>query len=186
MRLYRAILVAVLFLTAPLLCKADTIYTYTGNTFTTDATAGGTCSGCAITITLDFANAFAPNLSFGFVTPVSFQFAVGATTVNNTTPNWSLTTLEFATDNAGNISSWDISLQEVIGTTSNAAGIGSQDFVDGRGPHVADAYYNNLQRTESFVTNNPGTWTTPEPGSLLLLATGLVGGIGAMRRRLTK
>src|SRR6202041_2993275 len=141
-------------LTAPAL--ADTVYTYTGNPFT-QVVAPITTSDF-VTASFTVASPLAPNSEFSNETP---GVIVG---------------LNFWTDSQGNIVDWifGAEAEPVPGQIeTDRAEISSFDFV---GDHYGTV-------NQSLNSNNPGVWTiststppaVPEPQSLLLVATGLLG-----------
>ncbi len=176
--------------------SADTIYFYTGNPFNTffgSAGPGFPCAGCGISGSFTLAQPLAPNLSNSSFTPLSFTF----TNSNNNVAGVTLTQAtavsfvfsNFGTDSTGAIIGWRIS---VFGPTFVSPGgfLGSWNFItcsnaaaaSACGPGAADAttLAGASPASVAVVRNQPGTWTstttaTPEPGTLLLLGTGLAG-----------
>jgi len=165
---------------------ADTVYTYTGNHFThADALYFTTTERVSGSFTLS--SPLAPNMSLTAITPVQFSFSDGRATFTNATtlpPEF-----DVATDSTGNIAYWLIYLYN-RDNTNDVRTFNTGELVDDAG--VA---YVNLQGSQygSYVYNDPGTWTVfttdspspvPEPSSLLMLASGAIGGLGVFRRRL--
>jgi hypothetical protein len=191
-RLFPILLLCVSFLCAVLRVvtiglpsvSADTIYTYTGNPFTTFSGADSCSMGfgdCRISGAITFATPLGNNLPFQEVGPISASFTDGKTTI--TAPPETLANLEVATGTTGLITEWAIAIHNAEGleidTTNWAGGIGDLTSVDqmGKGP-----------RTFALVSNDPGIWTisqtaAPESSSLLLLGTGLLVVVGFNPKR---
>ena len=140
-----------------------TTYTYTGNDFTlvnSPYTTSNSIQGNFTIATL------ADNLSFGSITPTSYDFTDGVQTGNQT--NSTVSVFEVSTNGEGQITDWDIELSIGAGfLTTDWAGsiIGGGDIG------------NNENGGIGFVNNDSGTWaatTTPEPSTFVLIPAGLV------------
>lgn len=176
-------------LTAPAL--ADTVYTYTGNPFT-QVVAPITTSDF-VTASFTVASPLAPNSEFSNeilgalpFNPISWDVSTAGYTISNATPGV-IVGLNFWTDSQGNIVDWifGAEAESVPGQIeTDRAEISSFDFV---GDHYGTV-------NPSFNSNNPGVWTiststppaVPEPQSLLLVATGLLGVLSTVRRNLQR
>jgi hypothetical protein len=151
---------------------ADTTYTYTGNPMTYSGTGNANvCGGseCSITGSFTVASSLGDNFS-GTVTPESYSFTDGN---QNLSTGSIVNFFTASTDASGAINGWAIELE--------ALGYGPWMVTESSG---LDESYNGY-----LVYNYaPGTWTsedptaTPEPSSLLLLSSGLVG-LGFMKRK---
>ncbi len=169
--------------------RADAVYTYTGNSFT--EFFGTSCpSRCQITGSFTLADPLAPNLNLFTVTPLSFSFTDGVGTVDSSNsaispldcgPQKCATVFIVDTDASGNIVGWNniySSASFIMFSSTNPPGCNCV-AVDSTGDYVPSYF--------ADVKNNPGTWAltvtqvTPEPSTLCLLATGILG-VGALFR----
>jgi hypothetical protein len=173
---------------------ADTVYAYTGNTFTTSINAPGygspyTCPpACSVSGTFTVASPLAGNGSPGIFTPVSFSFTDGVNTFTN--KNATATFEILATDAAGSPTAWYINIgsfgtvQSFLETANFNAGAGGIQTYD----EAAVEYCGGSVCTLIYDHNSAGTWTAtttdqptvpdvtpvPEPASIVLLAGGLI------------
>ena len=193
----RSLVLSAALLVLPLPLMADTIYTYTGNPFNTFSPGSPYTTSDFVSGSFTVASPLAANEAT-VVTPISYTFSDGLQSANNS--NSSPTSFFVATNASGDIQAWDLTLE----ISSNISGNSFiETFEDGLSLSFEDlaippptSLGESLQSNQSaFNTFDPGTWTvstttaaaaTPEPASLLLTATGLLGAAATIRRRIRR
>ena len=167
--------------------RADTVYSYTGNPFTTGVTQnsgltplpfGPFTANDSVSGSFTVPTPFGPFEPLHVITPTSFSFTDGVDTITNL--NSTLSSFQIRTA-SGHIMDWDIfaDSNNAFVDTSNIMGTGGDEGqeTDNQGHFVGAE---NL--------DDPGTWTVsttvPEPSSLLLFGAGAIGLAGAVRKRL--
>jgi hypothetical protein len=160
---------------------ADTTYTYTGNPFNT--LNGVYTTSDFVSGSFTVATPLAPDTPYGAITPGSFSFSDGHQTLDAS--NTSTAFFGVATDDTGNIVGWYIALIDAEANIQT-----SNPYINGI---VDDARIDvDSSFSRAFLFSDPGTWTesttdpvpTPEPSSLVLLGSGLIGIAGAVRHGL--
>jgi hypothetical protein len=109
--------------------SADTIYTYTGNDFT--SATGPYTTTDKVTGTMDLATALGDNFGPGEIFPVSFSFSDGVQTFSNVTPGIMADFTNFSTNASGTIVSWSVNIINQTATneifTSNVGGVSTDE-----------------------------------------------------------
>jgi PEP-CTERM motif len=197
----RVLVGGVLLLFAGGVASADTTYTYAGQPLTDTGLACGV--PCLVKGSFTLPTALGPNLSGVSITPSSFSFTDGFSgwTSSPAPAQFVNTLVQFSdidTDAAGNLTSWTIGIvtQQINCEPNNCVTLGLQIFNDPDGSNVGDTVGASAggKSAGSAGNSSPGCWsignapcgaaTTPEPSTVLLLCTGLIGAAGALRRKL--
>ena len=161
---------------------SDVMYTYTGPNFTT--VYGSYTTSDRVTGSITLASPLAPSQIVTMIPILSFSFTDGVQTITNTTPNLLEVQDDFTTNASGAITAADVVL--VTGTTFPEYGIGlGIESTNGSSPSGEGYSPNWIVGTWSGPETVTPAAATPEPSSFALLATGLAGAAGVIRRRFT-
>jgi hypothetical protein len=182
----RSLFLSALLLVLPAPLLADTVYTYTGNPLTqVFGTLTGTPYSTNDTISGWFSlpTAITQN-TFSQVIPTAFNFTDGVTSYTN---GLGSAIIYLATDSFGNIVTWYVDL---LNDPSNDVEAITAHSLKISGDYIASVPY-QLTLTNQ---NDPGTWSVsstdpanspvPEPSTLALMSTGLIGAFCTLRRSL--
>jgi len=161
----------------------NTIYTYTGNAFTTFNGIDSCPPECKITATFVLSQPLADNLSFEFVDPLSYSLTDGNIVLDETNSSV-FNTLDFNvwTDSVGHLTGWFLNVAGNSGTPYQLDTTYQTEF-----PFII-----NTDETQTLSCSNssctdigyasnyqdPATWSvstaTPEPSSVFLVVTVLL------------
>jgi PEP-CTERM motif len=175
---------AILVLSAStLIAHADSIYTYTGKDFT--SALGQITTNDFISGSITTTNPFGDNLDLVLINPVAFSFSDGVDTIDNANVS-GLDIIQISTNASGAIIDWDIILSNANGNVMtinggpNLVGIVSDGDADNN--FAAGSGRNSVSGVFTSAASVPAA-VTPEPSTLALLGTGILGAAGMMRRR---
>jgi len=195
------LILCALTLVLPAVARADTQYSYMGQYLQQDLSGcGGPCgfsppyspmtdyvSGyftVASPLGANMGTSGAPVDITALVT--SFSFSDGVMTYTNNTPGIT-DTIQVATDNFGAISFWDVFVEIPTGDAIlSCASYTAQCLGPGFGGFGDETFDNGAVGLYVTPATGPGgTWSVPEPSSIILLGSGLLGIVGIRRRKLS-
>jgi len=170
--------VAILALSTSISARADVIYHYTGQNFT--SASGGFTTDDSLNGQFSLSSALASNLNEADLTPISLSFSAGPATINDS--NLGFNIFVVSTDATGAITAWLIAVQNDANDTSLVTAGG---LLGGLipGDNVDSPLGSAVNETAGSFSTMPGA-VVPEPSGIALVVIGLVGVVGLHRRRL--
>lgn len=172
--LFASVALAGLFMVVASSAMADTQYTYTGNQF--NFLLGTACPPeCSLSGYFTLPSPIGDNVTGAFVTPTTFSFTDGLMTITQANAT-GFSFDHISTNSTGEIVGWNMEW-----TTAGYKMFSGTNPPGCTGCSVIDVTFNNAITIEAAIPNDPGRWTAtttgvvPEPSTLALFATGLVG-----------
>jgi hypothetical protein len=181
-----AFIFGAVFCFAAIAAKADVIYSYTGNDFTTIEGNPPQTTSEFLTLSLTFDSALPPDNPFGkTITQTLLSWTISDQLFTYNQNNATISLAAFATDANGNITSWG-ALDDPFSTQGAYETIWTWCVNGSCFDSSTDNYYaNEIGEVSNF--NNPGIWTTTqssaEPSTSAMGAIGAAVLLVAIRRR---